>query len=63
MEAERIQYIVDEKGERTAVILPVGENQEILADLHDLAVIADRREEPTVAFEELTSKLKNDGLL
>ncbi len=63
MEAERIQYIVDEKGERTAVILPVGEYQEILEDLHDLAVIADRREEPTVAFEELKSKLKNDGLL
>ena len=63
MEAERIQYIVDEKGERTAVILPVEEYQEILEDLHDLAVIADRREEPTVAFEELKSKLKNDGLL
>ncbi len=63
MEPERIQYIVDEKGERTAVILPVGEYQEILEDLHDLAVIADRREEPTVAFEELKSKLKNDGLL
>ncbi|MDA2909505.1 hypothetical protein MYX04_01085 [Nitrospiraceae bacterium AH_259_D15_M11_P09] len=63
MEAARIQYIVDEKGERTAVILPVGEYQEILEDLHDLAVIADRREEPTVAFEELKSKLKNDGLL
>ena len=63
MDAERIQYIVDEKGERTAVILPVEEYQEILEDLHDLAVIADRREEPTVAFEELKSKLKNDGLL
>ncbi len=50
MEAERIQYIVDEKGERTAVILPVGEYQEILEDLHDFAVIAERREEPTVAF-------------
>ncbi len=63
MEPERIQYIVDEKGERTGVILPVGEYQEILEDLHDLAVIADRREEPTVACEELKSKLKNDGLL
>ncbi len=63
MEAERIQYIVDEKGERTAVILPVGEYQEILEDLHDLAVIAERREEPTVAFEELKTKLKKDGLL
>ncbi len=63
MEPERIQYIVDEKGERTGVILPVGEYQEILEDLHDLAVIAERREEPTVTFEELKTKLKKDGLL
>lgn len=63
MGPERIQYIVDEKGERTAVILPVGEYQEILEDLHDLAVIAERREEPTVTFEELKTKLKKDGLL
>jgi len=31
---------------------------EILEDLHDLAVIAERREEPTVPFEEVKKNLK-----
>jgi len=47
------QYIVDEKGQKTAVVLPVEEYKELLEDLHDLAIIAERRDEPTVSFEKL----------
>lgn len=57
------QYVVDEKGKRTAVILSVEEYEELLEDLHDLAIIAERQEEPTVSFEKLKQKLKKDGLL
>jgi len=57
------QYIVDEKGEKTAVIIPVEEYEELLEDIHDLAIIADRRDEPAITFEELKKKLKKDGLL
>ncbi len=57
------QYIVDEKGRKTAVILPVEEYEELLEDLHDLAIIAERRNEPTIPFEELKKRLKEDGLL
>lgn len=57
------QYIVNEKGQKTAVVLPVEEYQELLEDLHDLAVIAERRDEPTVSFEKLKKRLKEDGLL
>ena len=57
------QYIVDEKGQKTAVILPIDEYEELLEDLHDLAVIAERRDEPAITFEELKEKLKKDGLL
>lgn len=57
------QYIVDEKGEKTAVILGLEEYQELLEDLHDLAVIADRRDEPTASFDEVKKRLKEDGLL
>jgi len=59
----REQFIVDENGERKAVVLPVEEYEELLEDLHDLAVIAERRDEPTVSFEELKKRLKKDGLL
>jgi len=57
------QYIVDEKGQRTAVILPIEEYVGLLEDLHDLAIIAERRNEPTISFEELKKRLKEDGLL
>ena len=51
------QYVVDEKGQKTAVIIPVEEYEELLEDIHDLAIIAERRDEPTITFEELKAKL------
>jgi len=63
MELDKIRYIVDDKGERTEVVFPLEEYEEMLENLHDLAVIAERRDEPTVSFEELKKKLKADGLL
>lgn len=57
------QYVVDEKGQKTAVIIPVEEYEELLEDIHDLAIIAERRDEPTIPFEELKKKLEKDGLL
>jgi hypothetical protein len=62
MTTEDVQYVVDEKGDRTAVIVPIGEYEELIEDLHDLAIIAERREEPTVSFDELRKKLIKDGL-
>lgn len=59
------QYIVDGKGQKTTVILPIEEEEyeELLEDLHDLAIIAERRNEPTISFEELKKRLQEDGLL
>ncbi|SPD76480.1 conserved hypothetical protein [uncultured Desulfobacterium sp.] len=57
------QFIVDESGRKTAVILPVAEYEELLEDIHDLAVIAERKDEPTIDFEELKLRLKADGFL
>lgn len=57
------QYIINDQGEKTAVILPIEEYEELLEDLHDLAVVAERREEPTVTFDELKQRLRDDGLL
>jgi PHD/YefM family antitoxin component YafN of YafNO toxin-antitoxin module len=59
----REHYVIDEKGQKTAVIIPVEDYEELLEDIHDLAIIAERRDEPTIAFEELKKKLKKDGLL
>jgi hypothetical protein len=56
----QVQYITDEKGNKTAVILPIEEFEELLEDLQDLAILAERRDEPTISHEELVAKLKRD---
>jgi len=52
------QYIVDKKGQKRAVILSIEEYEQLLEDLHDLAIIAERRDESTINFEEIKKRLK-----
>ncbi len=59
----REQYIVDERGRKKAVILPMRRYRQLVEDLHDLAVVAERRDEPTTTLEELKRRLRADGLL
>ena len=51
------QYVIDEEGRKKAVIIPIEEYEELLEDLHDLAVIAERRDEPTIDFEKVKENL------
>ena len=53
------KYIVDESGRKTAVILPMEEYEELLEDLHDLAVMAERKEEDLIKLDELKNKFKS----
>lgn len=57
------RYIVDEQGRRTAILLPIDEYEELLQDIHDLSIIAQRRDEPTVSQDEMKKALRRDGLL
>jgi hypothetical protein len=57
------QYITDEEGRKTAVILSLDAYNELLEDLSDLAAVAERRDEPTTQLSELVDSLKADGLL
>jgi hypothetical protein len=63
MERFHEQFIVDDSGNRTAVILPLTDYEELLEDLHDLAIIAERKDEPVISLEELEKELKDDHLL
>jgi len=58
-----VQYVTNQTGERTAVIMPIAEFEELMEDIEDLAAVAERREEPTVSHEDLLVELKRDGLL
>ena len=63
MMSDPVQFITDEQGERTAVVLPISDYEKLLEDLEDLAVVAERRNEPTIPHEQFVAELKRDGLL
>jgi PHD/YefM family antitoxin component YafN of YafNO toxin-antitoxin module len=51
------EYVV-KNGKRKSVILPIEEYKELLEDLYDLGVIASRRNEPAIPFEDVLRRLK-----
>jgi PHD/YefM family antitoxin component YafN of YafNO toxin-antitoxin module len=57
------QYVVDSKGRKTGVLLSLKRYERLLEDLHDLAVVAERRDEEPISLDELKKRLKKDGLL
>jgi hypothetical protein len=63
MGALKQQFLADERGKKTAVVLPVAKYKKLLDDLHDLAVVAERRQEETVDLQEMKRRLKAHGLL
>jgi hypothetical protein len=60
---ESLQYLTNESGEKTAVVLPLSDYEKLMEDLEDLAVVAERRDEPTLSHEQFKTELKRDGLL
>lgn len=61
--SQTLQYLTDEHGDRTAVVLPIHEYEKLLEDLEDLAVIAERRDEPVIPHDQFIAELKRDGTL
>jgi PHD/YefM family antitoxin component YafN of YafNO toxin-antitoxin module len=58
------QYIIDAKGNRKGVILSIERYEQMTEDLHDLAVVAERRnEQTTISLEEMKRRLKQDGIV
>ena len=55
--SDPVKYITDDRGERTAVVLPISDYEKLLEDLEDLAVVAERRAEPTIPHEQFVSEL------
>ncbi|HHB90053.1 MAG TPA: hypothetical protein ENK60_01950 [Anaerolineae bacterium] len=58
-----VQYITDEEGQKQAVIISIERFNQLLEDIQDLAVIVERKEEPTISHQEVREILKSDGIL
>lgn len=51
------QFVVDTEGQKTAVLLPISTYEQLLEDLHDLAVIAQRQDESPINLDEMLQRL------
>ena len=58
-----LNYITNEAGEKTAVVLPIEQFQSLLEELEDLAAVAERKNELTTNHADLLEELKQDGIL
>lgn len=57
------QYVIDTKGNKLSVILSLERYERLMEDLHDLAIVAERRDEKPISFEEMKRRLKKDRIL
>lgn len=52
------QFVVDARGKKTGVILSLKQYEKLMEDLHDLAVVAERRSEKPLSIEDMKRRLK-----
>jgi hypothetical protein len=63
MNVAKQRYVTNAKGTRRGVVLSLSRYRRLLEDLHDLAAVAERRNEPTISFAEMKRRLKRSGRL
>lgn len=59
--SSNVQYVTDANGERTAVILPLEEYEELLEDLHVIRAAQETKDEPRRPLSEVVEELRNAG--
>ena len=59
----RGRYVTDQKGKRTGVVISLKRYSRLMEDLHDLAVVAERRNEKSVTADDMMKRLQKRGLL
>jgi hypothetical protein len=57
------QFLVDADGRRKGVLLSMERYEQLTEDLHDLAVVAERRVEEPISLDEMKQRLTKDGIL
>ncbi len=58
-----IQYIVDSKGQKKAVILDLKIHADLWEDIQDVLVARKRVNEPRIPLEEVKAQLRKNGKL
>ncbi len=56
-----VQYVMDEKGDRTAVLIDLKKNGELWEDFYDVSITHERANEPREALESVRKRLFKNG--
>ena len=56
--SRNVQYVTDANGERTAVILPLEEYQELLEDMHVINAAEDTKDDTSRPLSEVVEELR-----
>jgi len=59
-QAQQEQYVIDTAGRKTAVLLSLGRYEQLMEDFHDLAIVAERREEEPISLDEMKLRLRGE---
>ena len=57
------QFITDSEGATIAAVIPINEYEELMEDIEDLAVVAERKDDERVSIEDVKKQLISDGFL
>ncbi len=58
-----VQYLTDDQGQKTAVVIPIADYEQLMEDVEDLACVAERRDDERVSLASVKARLAKDGLL
>ena len=58
-----IQFIVNEKGDRTSVLIDLKEHGDLWEDIYDTVVAQSRADEPRESLESVKRRLREQGKL
>lgn len=59
--ARNVQFVTDANGQKTGVILPLDEYEELLEDLHITRAAEETKDEPHRLFIEVYNELREAG--
>ncbi len=57
------QVIKDARGKALGVFLTMAQYEQIMEDLHDISIMAERAGGPTISMKAMERRLKKDGVI
>lgn len=59
--SKNLQFVTNDEGQKTAVILPIDEYENLMEDLHLARVARESKDEPRYPFAEVIEELRAKG--